>query len=131
MQAAPELRQPNVALLEGLDAALPADVGRAAANEALVAHAAEVLLSWCGSVADTLSAHPQPLPRGEEPAAEVSSEALRWHVDEALVANTSKKLLSWRVVVRSVAEPLVAQPQPLGEQRKDSFMPLPVIDAHT
>ena len=38
----------------GLDTK-PATLGRAAADDALVAHVAEVLMSWCASVDDALA----------------------------------------------------------------------------
>lgn len=66
MQASTELKAPDRALFEGLDTR-PASLGRAAANDALVAHVNEVLLAWCGSVGEAL-AQPQQLPLAQQPS---------------------------------------------------------------
>ena len=53
MQSVIELRQPDLALLEGVDGK-PGSFGRAAANDAVVAHCNEVLASWCATVDQAL-----------------------------------------------------------------------------
>lgn len=64
MAAHVELKEPDPALLEGLDTK-PASLGRAAADDALVAHVSDVLLSWCASVDEALS-QPRVQPRAGE-----------------------------------------------------------------
>ena len=53
MAASVELKQPNMALLESLDTK-PASLGRAAADDSLVAHVVEILTSWSASVEEAL-----------------------------------------------------------------------------
>lgn len=64
MQSVLELRQPDLALLEGVDGK-PGSFGRAAANETVVAHCNELLLSWCATAEEALG-------QGRQQAAEVS-----------------------------------------------------------
>ncbi len=54
MAASVELKEPDQALLEGLDTKA-ASLGRAAADDLLVAHVADVLMSWCASVDEALT----------------------------------------------------------------------------
>ena len=64
MQSVLELRQPDLALLEGVDGK-PGSFGRAAANETVVAHCNELLLSWCTTAEEALG-------QSRQQAAEVS-----------------------------------------------------------
>ena len=64
MQSVLELQKPDLALLEGVDGK-PGSFGRAAANETVVAHCNELLLSWCATAEEALG-------QGRQQAAEVS-----------------------------------------------------------
>ena len=64
MQSVLELRQPDLALPEGVDGK-PGSFGRAAANDSVVAHCNELLLSWCATAEEALG-------QGRQQAAEVS-----------------------------------------------------------
>jgi hypothetical protein len=54
MAASVELKEPDLALLESLDIE-PASLGRAAADDSLVAHVVEVLTSWSASMDEALT----------------------------------------------------------------------------
>ena len=64
MQSVLELRQPDLALLEGVDGK-PGSFGRAAASENVVAHCNELLLCWSATAEEALN-------QGRQPAAEAS-----------------------------------------------------------
>ena len=54
MAASVELKEPDLALLESLDIE-PASLGRAAADDSLVAHVVDVLTSWSASMDEALT----------------------------------------------------------------------------